>query len=189
MKSERHTSLVNPFLRKLPPRADWGCCTKWYLRATVPNTLFRFYVGCDEFLCLGAIAFNSELLCYQVSNSVIPISSNVNLTITGAALCGQIDGGNCTTTKIDEMRFYNRKLSIDELVLNDNGGTGNNPSTTENLFAWYQVEKFETLDFSALQDNSDLRLGIRDMSGKNNHAQPFNLDTNVTSSTYVLKPF
>ncbi|MFI5163182.1 MAG: hypothetical protein ACHQHN_18025 [Sphingobacteriales bacterium] len=123
------------------------------------------------------------------SSSVSPINSNVNLPITGAALCGQIDGSDCSTTKMDEVRIYNRKLSINELVLNDNGGNGNNPSTTENLFAWYQFEKFETLDFSLLQDDSDLRLGIRDFSGQNNHAQVFDMDTDPTSPTYVLKPF
>jgi hypothetical protein len=33
-----------------------------------------------------------------------------------------------------------------------------------------------------------MRLGVRDMSGKNNHAQQFFMDTNPTSATYVLKP-
>lgn len=134
---------------------------------------------------------------YAWGNSLIPntiagpnaISQPLNVVVTGAALCGEIGGGNCSTTKMDEVRFYNRKLSLSELVFNDNGGVGNNPSTTENLFAWYQFEKFEMLDFSALQDNSDLRLGIKDMSGNFNHAQVEGMVTDPASGSYVLKPF
>jgi|GEM_PF-2792314 len=124
-----------------------------------------------------------------LGNATSGINANINLVITGAALCGQVDGFLCSTSKLDEVRFYNRKLTIDELVLNDNSGIGNNPSDTENLFGWYTFEQFETLDFSALQDNSDLRLGVRDMSGHNHHAQAKNMDTNGASGGYVLKPF
>lgn len=90
---------------------------------------------------------------------------------------------------VDELRFYDILLPHDQIVLNYNSGIGNNPATTENLFAWYQFQQFENLDFSILQDNSDIRLGIRDMSGNNNHAQPINMDTNPSSPTFVLKPF
>ena len=90
---------------------------------------------------------------------------------------------------IDEFRFYNRNLTQSEVLLNYNGGVGNNPCLTEILDFWYKFEKFETLDFSQLQDNSDLRNGVRDFSGKNSHAQPVNMDTNPASPNYVLKPF
>ena len=60
---------------------------------------------------------------------------------------------------------------------------------TENLMVWYKFEKFENLDFSSFQDNSDIRLGIRDLSGKNRHAFPVNMDINPASPTYVIKPF
>jgi hypothetical protein len=133
---------------------------------------------------------------YAWGNAVLPnvftstsITSNINLQIVGASIAGQVDGTLCTTSMLDEVRFYNRKLLLDELVLNDNNGVGNNPSTTENLFAWYAFENFETLDFSALQDGSDLRIGIRDYSGQNNHAQQFNMNTNPLSPTYSLQPF
>lgn len=133
---------------------------------------------------------------YAWGNALIPntiatdnLSSPINLNILGVALCGQIDGLNCSNSKLDELRFYNKKLSIEELLQNDNSGAGNNPSTTENLFAWFQFEKFETLDFSTTQDNSDLRLGIKDVSGNFNHAQVIGMDTNPASGTYVLKPF
>lgn len=133
---------------------------------------------------------------YAWGNSVLPnlftntaITSSMNLTVVGVSIAGQVDGTLCSNTKLDEVRFYNRKLLLDELVLNDNSGVGNNPSTTENLFAWFKFEEFETLDFSVQQDNSDLRLGVRDLSGHNNHAQQFNMDTNPASGTYVLQPF
>ena len=90
---------------------------------------------------------------------------------------------------MDEFRFYKAALRPDQILLNYNNRIGANPCETENLLVWYQFEKFETLDFSILQDGSDMRLGMRDMSGKNNHAQPFNMDTDSTSPTYVLKPF
>ncbi|HVS93966.1 MAG TPA: hypothetical protein VHE59_18150 [Mucilaginibacter sp.] len=90
---------------------------------------------------------------------------------------------------IDEFRLYNGLITNDQFVLNYNNGIGNNPFETENLLVWYKFEKFETLDFSSLQDGSDMRLGIRDLSGHNNHAQPFNMDTDPLSETYVLRPF
>lgn len=91
--------------------------------------------------------------------------------------------------KIDEFRIYNRQLLNAEISLNYNSSFCNNPCNTENLITWYKFQEFENLDFSALQDNSDIRLGIRDLSGKNNHAQPINMDTNPSSPNYVLKPF
>lgn len=89
----------------------------------------------------------------------------------------------------DELRFYNKVLRIDEIATNYNQGIGNNPSTTEFLTAWYQFEKFEMLDFSSLQDGTDIRLGLRDLTGKNNHAQPHGFNTNPLSDGYVLKAF
>lgn len=93
---------------------------------------------------------------------------------------------NCMT---DEFRMYKGTLTTSEVSLNYNNGIGNNPSKTEDLLIWYKFEQFEMLDFSLLQDGTDIRLGIRDYSEHNNHAQPINLDTNPISPTYVLKPF
>lgn len=90
---------------------------------------------------------------------------------------------------IDEFRIYQRGFTREENILNWNDGTGNNPAKTEGLIVYYKFEEFENLDFSLLQDNSDIRLGIRDLSGNNNHAQPINMDTDPLSPYYVLKPF
>ncbi|MEB0280618.1 MULTISPECIES: hypothetical protein [unclassified Mucilaginibacter] len=90
---------------------------------------------------------------------------------------------------IDEFRVYNKVLPLNEVVTNYNNGMGANPTTTENLLIWYKFETFELLDFSSLQDGSDIRLGMRDFSGNNNHGLPINMDTNSASSTYSLQPF
>lgn len=161
--------------------------------SAIPNGIYNTdtkYHYCFMWDSSSLYAWGDTLLPNTVNGgAVTSITSPMNLPITGAAICGQVDGTLCSNTKLDEVRFYNRKLSIGELVANDNNGVGNNPGTTENLFAWYNFEKFETLDFSALQDGSDLRTGIKDISGQNNHLQPFNMDTNSASGTYVLQSF
>lgn len=102
---------------------------------------------------------------------------------------GQRGGGGSFGQPLDEFRIYNKEISAYEVLLNYNSGAGNNPAATEFLEVWFKFQAFETLDFSLAQNNSDLRLGMRDYSGKNRHGQPFNMDTNPASSTYVLKPF
>jgi len=140
-------------------------------------------------------AFMWDSLNFYAWSDVVPtqiyssgLTSTLNLGIDAVAISAQTDGSLPSNTKLDEFRIYNRVLLLTELNLNDNYGVGNNPSTTENLLGWYTFEEFKMLDFSALQDGSDMRLGVKDVSGKNNHAQQFFMDTNPTSSTYVLKP-
>jgi hypothetical protein len=88
-----------------------------------------------------------------------------------------------------EVRIYKRNITQNEAVLLYNNGTGNSPLETENLLLWYKFNQFEMLDFSPLQNGTDMRLGIRDFSGNNYHAQPVNMDTNPASPNYVIKPF
>jgi hypothetical protein len=96
----------------------------------------------------------------------------------------------CATLPVDEFRLYNRIINNMEITTNYNGGLGFNASTTDGMLFWYKFEQFESLDFSALHDGSDFRTGIRDISGKNNHALPQgNIVTNPALSTYTLKPF
>lgn len=95
-----------------------------------------------------------------------------------------------TTLPFDEFRMYNKLLTDQEITTNYNGGVGNNPSITENLFIWYNFERFETLDFSALQDGSNIQTGIRDMSGKNNHGLASGgLITDPSDPAYCIQPF
>jgi len=89
----------------------------------------------------------------------------------------------------DEFRLYKSVLPTDQIIQNYNNGVGNNPSITENLLAWFIFEKFEMLDFSADQDGSNMQMGIRDMSGNNNHALPVNIITDPSNASYALKPF
>jgi hypothetical protein len=90
---------------------------------------------------------------------------------------------------LDEFRVYKKNLSHETFKLNYNNGVGSNPWETENLLLWYKFEQFEMLDFSDLQDASDIKLGIRDLTGNHYHACPFNLDSNPSSPNYVLKTF
>lgn len=131
------------------------------------------------------------------ANSSIPIFDNrsVYATLSGALIenfeffttSGYTIGP--ANTGLDEFRLYNKIISHDQFLSNYNNGIGNNPFETEDLMVWYKFEQFENLDFSVLQDGSDIRLGLKDFSGKANHAQPFNMITDSTSDSYVLKPF
>ena len=148
---------------------------------------------------------NPTKINYVVSSGGISLVNNVTTTIstlkptvfaqsiTGFVIGATSGGGNSgpgisTAFPIDEFRIYTTYITDTNITSNYNSGIGNAPFETENLLTWYQFEQFETLDFSALQDNSDLRLGIKDLSGKFYHAQPVNMDTNPLSSSYVLKP-
>ncbi len=79
--------------------------------------------------------------------------------------------------------------SDSEIVTNYNSGIGNNPSRTEGLFLWFKFDQLETLDFSLAQDGSNMQLGIRDISGHDNHGLiNGTMDTNPVSPTFVLQP-
>jgi hypothetical protein len=145
----------------------------------MPNNVMIFYIN-------GGAAVGG-----QTANRT-PTGLNV-LDPTGLFLShvkiGVFDiGGVFANTPMDEIRVYNTILRPDEVALNYNAGIGANPCVTEYLTQWYQFELFEVLDFSAAQDGSDMRLGIRDMSGKFNHAQPHNMIT-TPGTGYVLQPF
>ncbi|MBD1383978.1 LamG domain-containing protein [Mucilaginibacter rigui] len=91
---------------------------------------------------------------------------------------------------VDEFRVYNRIISDVEIVSNYNIGLGNNASITEGLLTWYKFEAFENLDFSLLQDNSEMHVGMRDYSGHNNHALPNpGMVTNPALPNYPLNYF
>lgn len=90
---------------------------------------------------------------------------------------------------VDEIRFYNKVLMDNEISINYNGGIGGNPCVTENIFAWFEFERFELLDFSELQDGSDMRIGIKDISGNYNHAESYMFVTDPTSPDFVLTAF
>ena len=143
------------------------------------------------------LVFNARLLgdgnyvqeIYVNGNKLV---SAINLVTPTTMVCGniaQLFYGGGWDKKLDEFRLYDKGLEGPEIALNYNNGIGNNPNRTENLKIWYTFQNFEILDFSKLQDGSDMRLGMRDLSGNNYHAQPVGMDTNPASPTYVLNPF
>jgi hypothetical protein len=133
----------------------------------------------------GLAALYKNGVRLTTANYTAPAAAFVNYNIGYPDQAGSVP----PAFPMDEIRLYTVELNEDQIRASYNNGFGNNPPVTEYLKYWFQFEKFETLDFSAAQDNSNLLLGIRDMSGKNNHAQQFNMDTNPASPTFVLKPF
>lgn len=127
------------------------------------------------------------------NTTLAPISSNkldnINRFIIGAGDDTYNRIPFFSDFKLADFRIYKKQLPKSQIALNYNAGLGNNPSETEFLWAWWKFKEFEMLDFSALQNGSDMRLGIRDFSGNNFHLLPVNMDTNPASPTYVLKPF
>lgn len=71
--------------------------------------------------------------------------------------------------KIAYVRYYSRKIGIDEVVFSFNKGLGNEPLITLNLEIEYLFTRAEILDFSVAQDGSSMRVGVRN-SGSVVHA-------------------
>jgi hypothetical protein len=109
--------------------------------------------------------------------------------VVNAFYIGLCNFGQTLAWKIDEFRFYNRTMTTAEINANYNLGVGENPQNVVGLGLWYKFDQFENLDFSSLQNNSDIRLAVRDLSNNFRHGQPLNCDTNIASANYVLKTF
>lgn len=157
---------------------------------TLPSGTRKDAVAYSMDLPTGACSF------FTPNNPVINFTESALTTIVGltfeaflffGAQIGDFVASNGNAA-IDEFRVYKNLITDDQFKLNYNSGVGNNPFATESLIVWYKFEQFEMLDFSALQDGSDMRLGIRDLSGNNNHAQQFNMVT-TPGPGYVLNPF
>lgn len=65
--------------------------------------------------------------------------------------------------------IYDRELLMGELDYTYNNLSGHQPFTLFGVKAYYLFQKAELLDFSTGQDGSDMRVGVRDFSGNNNH--------------------
>lgn len=100
---------------------------------------------------------------------------------------GQRSTGPLYGVVSDEMLVYNRMLSEAEITYIFNSRAGNEPSTQEGLKVWLRNDAAEILDFSIAQDGSDLRPGMRDLSGNFNHADFINIPagTNQEKVDYV----
>ena len=85
---------------------------------------------------------------------------------------------------MDEWRFYDRALSMQEVYLNYNNGIGSNPAKTVGLKIWYTFYQADP-DTDLFPAGNPLgwpsgRYGVRDMSGNGNHAMPLNMTNDAT---------
>ena len=110
-----------------------------------------------------------------------PIPQRYNLkAIHNKAIQGQpILNGVTNTSKIqsesNSQRFYSRSISEGESLYAYAHGLGSDPQLSVGLEINMYCDKAEILDFSALQDGSDMRVGCRDYSGNNRHGMIMNL--------------
>lgn len=71
--------------------------------------------------------------------------------------------------------LYSREISPEEFSFYYNNRLGNDPQSLNSLEIDLKCDFAEILDFSALQDGSDMRVGCRDYSGFNRHGEIMNL--------------
>lgn len=79
------------------------------------------------------------------------------------------------SVSVNRLLVFNRIISKQEVEFIFSNGNGNNPQSIVGLGLDIITNKAEILDFSILQDGSDLRVGCRDYSGFNRHGQIMNL--------------
>ena len=79
------------------------------------------------------------------------------------------------SVSINRLLVFNRIISKQEVEFMFSNGNGSNPQSILGLGLDIITNKAEILDFSILQDGSDLRVGCRDYSGFNRHGQIMNL--------------
>lgn len=82
-----------------------------------------------------------------------------------------------SNSSIKHNRFvmYSRELSLSEIRYYYNNSLGNDLQSTTGIEIDLHCNKAEILDFSLLQDGSDMRVGCRDYSGFNRHGEIMNL--------------
>ena len=151
-----------------------------------------FNIGLNHIVCSfdgtkGSLYINTVMVSSNNWNTVTP-APPAGLSVSSFSQ-PPASGYGSTPIKHDELRFYSVGLTPAQVQRNYNSGVGENPFETENLMLWYKYQQFETLDFSALQDGSDMRLGIRDYSSKKYHAAPLNMQTTVGAAGYPFVPF
>lgn len=74
-----------------------------------------------------------------------------------------------------ELLIYDRVISDAEIKFNVSNMNGSSPLSLNGVHVYLKMSKAEILDFSTLQDGSDMRVGCRDYSGFNRHGQIMNL--------------
>ena len=77
--------------------------------------------------------------------------------------------------KNNRLVLFNRKVTDSEYFFYFNNRIGANLQSRDGIILDIIMNKAEILDFSLLQDGSDMRVGCRDYSGFNRHGQIMNL--------------
>jgi len=94
---------------------------------------------------------------------------------------------------ISEFAFFNRYLTQDEILYRRSNMSINDFMSLSGCTCYLLLNYAELLDFSALQNGSDMRIGCRDYSGFNNHGEIINLPAGTVAekinytNTYLFK--
>lgn len=136
-------------------------------------------------MCYSTIARTdgtSTLMAHTslLKNQTYTVSNLVNYTklFIGA---GRNSSGNTpnrfgiATTKYNRFSIFNRELSPYEYLFYVSNLNGNEFLTKIGIEIDLKCDVAEILDFSTLQDGSNMRVGVRDYSGNNHHGQIMNL--------------
>ena len=126
-----------------------------------------------------AIGGNSHRTLSRSVSNVITISNKqintwaqaIGITPISDFKIGLIQGRQ----SVGWLRVFNRPLTTEESIYIYANGLGAIPMTRQGLVLEIEFNRAEILDFSSLQDGSDMRVGCRDISGLIQHAEFINL--------------
>lgn len=116
---------------------------------------------------------NSTLRTSTPNISYITESSIIKLLIGAYSVSKIIN--SYSIDKINRVVVYSRYVNSSEMLYYYNNALGNDPQSMLNIEIDIHLDKAEILDFSLLQDGSDMRVGCRDYSGFNRHGEIMNL--------------
>ena len=96
----------------------------------------------------------------------------VNVMQIGRGISSLSNDNRSTERPIALVRIYDRTLTDAEIAYQYNLGLGNEALYTTSLTHEFKMQKAEILDFSAAQDGSDMRVGVRNFgSVVNGHGE------------------
>lgn len=124
--------------------------------------------------------YNNSLIVNEKESTKIQNTSNdfnlksIQLS-AGVHLSGESINRYTTRVLYNRYILINRDLSLAEYLYFYNNNLGNDLQSTTGVDIDLHCEKAEILDFSPLQDGSNMRVGCRDYSGYNRHGEIMNL--------------
>lgn len=118
-----------------------------YACAAYSNGLLRFVNNTTNLI----VSINTTLI--DRSNPIFRIGSTFSATSTRAGL----------NFKTAEVYIFNRALAANEIQYHYNNGLSNNLQNTTGLIHKILLDTYEILDFSVLQDSSDMGIGFRNI--------------------------